>query len=62
MKWPGTKESLEEAIRNIELELGQVKRRQSGMIDSLKEIRDIVARTEKEIGKHDRWERRRAEE
>lgn len=52
--------AVEEAIACIELEVGRLGRQRTVMMDSLLEIRNALQRIEKEIGKHDRWERRRA--
>ncbi len=51
--------AVEEAIRGTELELGRVMRRQTWMIDALRQIRDAVERIEQTVRTHDRWERKR---
>jgi len=57
------KESKETAValRALELLVGQIMRRQTAEMEYLRDLRETMARMEKLIGTHDRWERRRSE-
>jgi hypothetical protein len=49
---------LAEHVRSIEITAGQIMRRQSGIMESLRRIEASQERIEKIFEKHDRWERR----